>query len=60
MPPIGLTGDIGAQFDFIGNLTIADVNHFVNFAKVPLTDPSFVWEILGDDLTGTYDFESDP
>jgi len=51
MPPIDLTGDVGAQLDLTADFEVADVSHLADFTRTLLTEESFEWEISGENLT---------
>lgn len=51
MPPVNLTGDVGAQLDLTADFEVADVAHLTDFTRTLLTEKSFEWEISGENLT---------
>ncbi|TFY75371.1 hypothetical protein EWM64_g8642 [Hericium alpestre] len=51
MPPINITGDVGAQFEVEADFSVADVGHLTDFTKTMLTQESFDWVISGENLT---------
>ncbi len=51
MPPVDLTGDVGAQLDLTADFEVADVSHLADFTRTLLTEESFEWEISGENLT---------
>ncbi|SCV70806.1 BQ2448_3568 [Microbotryum intermedium] len=51
MPNVSLTGDVGASLDLSATFAVADLNHLTDFTGYLLTEPSFTWQIYGQNLT---------
>ncbi|KAJ7928639.1 hypothetical protein B0H13DRAFT_1968281 [Mycena leptocephala] len=51
MDPLKVAADTGATLDTTSTFTVADVDHLTAFTKTLLTEESFDWEIIGDNLT---------
>jgi hypothetical protein len=50
MPDVSLVGDVGAQLNLQAGFTVADVGRLTSFTSYLLTEPSFVWQIAGQNL----------
>ncbi|KAL8280236.1 hypothetical protein RQP46_007350 [Phenoliferia psychrophenolica] len=53
MPNVTLHADVGADLDLEAAFTVADLAHVTDFASYLLTEPSFVWQIYGTELSVT-------
>ncbi|KAL8287086.1 hypothetical protein RQP46_004092 [Phenoliferia psychrophenolica] len=53
MPNVTLVGDLGAQLNIAAAFAVADVPHLTDFTGYLLTEPSFVWQIYGEELEVT-------
>ncbi|TDL25981.1 hypothetical protein BD410DRAFT_895443 [Rickenella mellea] len=51
MPDVALVGDVGGTIDVTADFTVADVDHLTDFTKALLTEPSFAWDIAGENLS---------
>ncbi|KAF8586733.1 hypothetical protein K439DRAFT_1631457 [Ramaria rubella] len=51
MPPVKVTGDVGAQLNVSASFQIADVGRLTSFTQTLLTQENFVWDIAGENLT---------
>ncbi|SGY79107.1 BQ5605_C008g05044 [Microbotryum silenes-dioicae] len=51
MPNVSLTGDVGASLALSATFAVADLNHLTDFTGYLLTEPSFTWQIYGQNLT---------
>ncbi|GAA6057282.1 hypothetical protein JCM3770_004534 [Rhodotorula araucariae] len=50
MPNVSLTGDVGAELNIAAAFAVADVGHLTEFTTYLLTQPSFTWQIYGENL----------
>lgn len=50
MPNVSLTGDVGADLNIAAAFAVADVGHLTEFTTYLLTQPSFTWQIYGQNL----------
>ncbi|GAA5969858.1 hypothetical protein JCM21900_004182 [Sporobolomyces salmonicolor] len=50
MPNISVTADVGAQLNLEAAFNVADVGHLTDFTGYLLTEPSFTWQIYGQNL----------
>lgn len=48
-----LVADVGASLDVVAPFTITDLAHLTDFTSYLLTEPSFVWQIYGTNLSVT-------
>ncbi|KAL8278093.1 hypothetical protein RQP46_009553 [Phenoliferia psychrophenolica] len=53
MPNVTLVEDVGAQLNIAAAFAVADVAHLTEFTGYLLTEPSFVWQIYGEELEVT-------
>lgn len=50
MPNVSLVGDVGADLNIDAAFAVADVGHLTDFTTYLLTQPSFTWQIYGQNL----------
>ncbi|BGP44010.1 hypothetical protein JCM10449v2_008067 [Rhodotorula kratochvilovae] len=50
MPNVSLAGDVGAELNIAAAFNVADVGHLTEFTTYLLTQPSFTWQIYGENL----------
>lgn len=53
MPDIRIVADKGAQINLQANFQVANVDALTAFTKFLVTEPSFVWQVSGENLTVT-------
>ncbi|KAL8279026.1 hypothetical protein RQP46_008484 [Phenoliferia psychrophenolica] len=51
MPNVALVGDVGAQLDIEASFAVANLDQLTEFTGYLLTEPSFVWQIYGIELS---------
>ncbi|BGP22157.1 pre-rRNA processing protein [Rhodotorula toruloides] len=50
MPNVSLVADVGADLNLEAAFNVADVGHLTDFTGYLLTEPSFTWQIYGQNL----------
>ncbi|KAF8314052.1 hypothetical protein DL93DRAFT_2167525 [Clavulina sp. PMI_390] len=51
MPNVSLTGDVGATLDVSASFAVSDVDSLTAFSKVLITNETFEWTIVGQNLS---------
>ncbi|KAM0789126.1 hypothetical protein ACM66B_003180 [Microbotryomycetes sp. NB124-2] len=51
MPNISLVGDVGAELNLDADFAVANLDHLTEFTGYLLTEPSFTWQIYGQNLS---------